>query len=129
MRAALTPKSLRPRREEERKSMRLPEPDAVPEPDRIVLLVQSEIGYRNLMALTSHAFLDGEAGADAEHEIGDRAVGRRQKLCLLKLPLQIGDFGADRRDCGLMQGQHLLRFRYRGLCIGQSRLRLLLLRS
>src|SRR5712672_304890 len=30
------------------------------EPDRIVLLVQSEIGYRNLMRLTSHAFLDGE---------------------------------------------------------------------
>src|SRR5437763_11210884 len=27
------------------------------EPDRIVLLVQSEIGYRNLMRLTSHAFL------------------------------------------------------------------------
>src|SRR5271154_2659631 len=34
------------------------------EPDRIVLLVQSEIGYRNLMALPSHAFLDGEAGAE-----------------------------------------------------------------
>src|SRR5205814_2315090 len=32
------------------------------EPDRIVLLVQSELGYRNLMSLTSHAYLDGEAG-------------------------------------------------------------------
>src|SRR5437879_3316956 len=28
------------------------------EPDRIVLLVQSETGYRNLMRLTSRAFLD-----------------------------------------------------------------------
>src|ERR1700674_838366 len=34
------------------------------EPDRIVLLVQSEAGYRNLMALVSQAFLEGEAGAD-----------------------------------------------------------------
>src|SRR5512142_3197686 len=33
------------------------------EPPRIVLLVQSEVGYRNLMRLTSRAFLDGEAGA------------------------------------------------------------------
>src|SRR5437016_10543678 len=31
------------------------------EPDRIVLLVQSEAGYRNLMQLTSRAYLDGEA--------------------------------------------------------------------
>src|SRR5436190_18606426 len=33
------------------------------EPDRIVLLVQNEAGYRNLMGLTSRAYLDGEAGA------------------------------------------------------------------
>src|SRR5437660_2551547 len=33
------------------------------EPDRIVFLVQSEAGYRNLMALVSRAYLDGEAGA------------------------------------------------------------------
>src|SRR5713226_3013653 len=32
------------------------------EPDRIVLLVQSETGYRNLMSLVSRAYLDGEAG-------------------------------------------------------------------
>src|SRR5437016_14273909 len=30
------------------------------EPDRIVLLVQSEAGYRNLMSLTSRAYLDGQ---------------------------------------------------------------------
>src|SRR6478609_9581825 len=32
------------------------------EPDRIVLLVQDETGYRNLMRLVSRAYLDGEAG-------------------------------------------------------------------
>ncbi len=40
------------------------------EPDRIVLLVQSEVGYRNLMRLTSHAFLDGEAGAEPALTLG-----------------------------------------------------------
>src|SRR5438477_10118410 len=32
--------------------------------DRIVLLVQSETGYRNLMALVSRSFLDGDATAE-----------------------------------------------------------------
>src|ERR1700756_1823784 len=32
-------------------------PNGQGEPDRIVLLVQSEVGYRNLMQLTSHAYL------------------------------------------------------------------------
>src|SRR6266446_10312057 len=44
------------------------------EPDRIVLLVQSEIGYRNLMRLTSHAFLDGEAGAEPALSLADLAA-------------------------------------------------------
>src|SRR5277367_6078289 len=34
------------------------------EPERVVVLVQSEIGYRNLLALVSHSFLDSEAGAE-----------------------------------------------------------------
>src|SRR5580693_10221571 len=34
------------------------------EPERIVVLVQSEIGYRNLLALVSRSFLDSDAGAD-----------------------------------------------------------------
>ncbi len=46
------------------------------EPDRIVLLVQSEIGYRNLMGLTSRAYLDGEAGA--EPALTARRPRRRQ---------------------------------------------------
>src|SRR5260370_31319642 len=34
------------------------------QPDRIVLLVQSKIGYRDLMRLTSHTSLYGQAGAE-----------------------------------------------------------------
>src|SRR5258708_36175923 len=52
------------------------------EPDRIVLLVQSEIGYRNLMRLTSHAFLDGEAGAEPALTLGDLAAANEGLLCL-----------------------------------------------
>src|ERR1700676_407001 len=52
------------------------------EPDRIVLLVQSEVGYRNLMALTSHAFLDGEAGAEPALTLGDLGAANEGLLCL-----------------------------------------------
>src|SRR5713226_3657197 len=52
------------------------------EPDRIVLLVQSEIGYRNLMRLTSHAFLDGEAGAEPTLTLNDLAAANEGLLCL-----------------------------------------------
>ena len=33
-----------------------------PPPDQLVVLAQSEIGYRNLLTLTSRAYLDGEPG-------------------------------------------------------------------
>jgi len=52
------------------------------EPDRIVLLVQTEVGYRNLMCLTSHAFLDGEAGAEAALTLGDLAAANEGLICL-----------------------------------------------
>jgi len=52
------------------------------EPDRIVLLVQSEVGYRNLMALTSHAFLDGEAGAEPALTLADLAKANEGLICL-----------------------------------------------
>ena len=42
---------------------------AAPKPDRIVLLAQSETGYRNLLDLVSRSYLDGEAA--------DRAGDRR----------------------------------------------------
>ncbi|MGH7062261.1 MAG: PHP domain-containing protein, partial [Stellaceae bacterium] len=52
------------------------------EPDRVVLLVQSETGYRNLMRLTSHAFLDGEAGAEPSLSLADLAAANEGLLCL-----------------------------------------------
>src|SRR5258707_10003351 len=52
------------------------------ESDRLVLLVQSEIGYRNLMALVSHAFLDGEAGAEPAVALADLAAASEGLLCL-----------------------------------------------
>src|SRR5947207_4987975 len=52
------------------------------EPDRIVLLVQSEAGYRNLMALVSRAFLDGEAGAEPAVALADLAASSDGLICL-----------------------------------------------
>src|SRR5438105_435968 len=52
------------------------------EPDRIVLLVQSEAGYRNLMALVSRAYLDGEAGAEPAVALADLAAANDGLLCL-----------------------------------------------
>src|ERR1700730_10912161 len=52
------------------------------EPDRILLLVQSEAGYRNLMALVSRAFLDGEAGAEPAVALGDLAAANDGLICL-----------------------------------------------
>src|SRR5947208_1186353 len=52
------------------------------EPDRIVLLVQSEAGYRNLMRLTSRAYLDGEAGAEPTLSLADLAGANDGLICL-----------------------------------------------
>ena len=46
------------------------------EPDRIVLLVQNEAGYRNLMRLVSRSYLAGEAGAEPTSGAG--RPGRRR---------------------------------------------------
>ena len=50
--------------------------------DRIVLLVQNEVGYRNLMALVSRSFLDGDAGADPAVSMADLAVASDGLICL-----------------------------------------------
>jgi DNA polymerase-3 subunit alpha len=50
--------------------------------DRIVLLVQSEAGYRNLMALVSRAFLVGEAGAEPAVALADLAAANDGLICL-----------------------------------------------
>ncbi len=55
---------------------------ALAEPDRLVLLVQSEAGYRNLMGLTSRAYLDGEAGAEPAVSLTDLAAASDGLLCL-----------------------------------------------
>ena len=52
------------------------------EPDRIVLLVQSETGYRNLMDLTSRAYLEGEAGAEPNVAVADLAGANEGLICL-----------------------------------------------
>src|SRR5882672_6298203 len=52
------------------------------EPDRIVLLVQSEAGYSNLMRLVSRAFLDGEAGAEPAVALTDLAAASDGLICL-----------------------------------------------
>src|SRR5207253_4768405 len=52
------------------------------EPDRIVLLVQSETGYRNLMALVSRAYLDGEAGAEPAVALAGLAAASAGLICL-----------------------------------------------
>ncbi len=41
------------------------------EPDRIVLLVQNEAGYRNLLALVSRSYLAGEAAAEPAIALAD----------------------------------------------------------
>jgi DNA polymerase III subunit alpha len=52
------------------------------EPDRVVLLVQSATGYRNLMGLTSRAYLDGEADAEPAVALTDLAAASEGLLCL-----------------------------------------------
>src|SRR5712691_10092598 len=52
------------------------------DPDRIVLLVQSEGGYRNLMSLVSRAYLDGEAGAEPALALGELAAANEGLICL-----------------------------------------------
>ena len=65
------------------------------EPDRIVLLVQSETGYRNLMGLTSHAYLDGEAGAEPVLSLADLAAANEGLLCLAGAGSPVGHLVAE----------------------------------
>ena len=52
------------------------------EPDRLVLLVQSETGYRNLLALVSRSFLDGEGDAEPAVALADLAAANDGLICL-----------------------------------------------
>src|SRR5580704_14090420 len=50
--------------------------------DRIVLLVQSQAGYRNLLALVSKSYLDGDAGAEPTLSLADVTAWSDGLLCL-----------------------------------------------
>ena len=53
-----------------------------PEPDSIVLLAQSEIGYGNLLALSSKAFLATPVGDTPRIEAADLAKAAAGLICL-----------------------------------------------
>jgi DNA polymerase-3 subunit alpha len=52
------------------------------EAERIVVLVQSELGYRNLLGLVSRSFLDSDAGAEPAIALADLAAHSDGLLCL-----------------------------------------------
>ncbi|HEY1301091.1 MAG TPA: DNA polymerase III subunit alpha [Stellaceae bacterium] len=52
------------------------------EPDRIVLLVQSETGYRNLLGLVSRSYLDAEGGTEPVLAAADLAAASDGLICL-----------------------------------------------
>ncbi len=52
------------------------------EPDRLVLLVQNETGYRNLLALVSRSFLDGDGAAQPAIGLADLAAASDGLICL-----------------------------------------------
>ncbi|HEV2098890.1 MAG TPA: DNA polymerase III subunit alpha [Stellaceae bacterium] len=57
-------------------------PARATEPDRIVLLAQSEHGYRNLLAMVSRSYLAGDGAADPAVSIEDLAMASEGLLCL-----------------------------------------------
>src|SRR5579872_4856585 len=50
--------------------------------ERVVLLVQSEVGYRNLLALVTGSFLDSDAGAEPTIALTDLTIKSEGLLCL-----------------------------------------------
>jgi DNA polymerase-3 subunit alpha len=52
------------------------------EPERLVLLVQSDAGYGNLLRLMTHSYLDGEATADPAVTLEDLAAAGEGLICL-----------------------------------------------
>jgi DNA polymerase-3 subunit alpha len=52
------------------------------EPDRLVLLVQSETGYRNLLNLVSQSYLGGEAGGDPAVGLAELRAAGEGLICL-----------------------------------------------
>ncbi|HZS82158.1 MAG TPA: DNA polymerase III subunit alpha [Stellaceae bacterium] len=61
---------------------RSPRPGLPPDPDRVVLLVQSETGYRNLSALVSKSYLETNGGEAPQVAAADLAEYSAGLLCL-----------------------------------------------
>jgi DNA polymerase-3 subunit alpha len=72
--------ALAPREESGRGTGALTRPAA--EPDRLVLLAQNETGYRNLLALVSRSFLDGDGASDPAVALADIAAANDGLICL-----------------------------------------------
>ncbi|MHA1112999.1 MAG: DNA polymerase III subunit alpha [Alphaproteobacteria bacterium] len=72
----------RPETPDEEAGMGAQRRGAPPEPDQLVLLVQNETGYRNLIDLVSTAFLDTPSG-EAPRLPLDRLIGRTEGLLAL----------------------------------------------
>jgi DNA polymerase-3 subunit alpha len=79
-----------------------PHQTQIPAPDQLVLLVQNEVGYNNLMKLTSTAYLEGEPGTApqisldllAEHADGLLALSGGPKGVIGRLLLEGQDAAA-----------------------------------
>ena len=52
------------------------------EPDRLVVLVQSEIGYRNLLTLVSNAYLDSDGASEPTIAVADLTARSNGLICL-----------------------------------------------
>ena len=81
------------------------------EPDRLVLLVQSEAGYENLSRLSSKAYLESEGGATPQIELDDLRQWNDGLICLtggadgpLGRLLQAGQLDHGRKLLGELTG-------------------------
>ncbi|HUC71137.1 MAG TPA: DNA polymerase III subunit alpha, partial [Stellaceae bacterium] len=54
----------------------------IAEPDRLVLLVQNETGYRNLLALVSRSFIEGDGASEPAVALADIAAASGGLICL-----------------------------------------------
>ena len=106
--------------------LRDPHQTQIPAPDQLVLLVQNETGYNNLMKLTSRAYLESEPGAApqvpleavAEHAEGLIALSGGPKGTIGRLLLEGQDAEAaemTRRLAAIFRGRFYIELLRHGL--------------
>lgn len=66
-----------------------PHSDLIPSPDKLILLVQNELGYRNLLNLTTDAFLKVPTGSDPQISLEALKSRSEGLLCLTAGPAGI----------------------------------------